>query len=196
MTSAVGGIHLPESTQGNARPLHQHMLHHAHVRRTARASGVVAAIYLAPACGGDGDGAHHLRCGRVEDNCFPYCLGVVRAGLRSQNISMHNAKRWAESLVLPEADCGLARDRGAACDDSNPSALPLVEVAGALRRARCSAACAPSAAASSVLPLPPADAGSGVLSRLARHNAVFGAVRSAHQPLVVAGDAMLVAATV
>ena len=166
---------------------------HANVRRTARVSGVVASIYVEPVCGGDGDGAHHLRCGRVEDNCFPYCLGLVRAGARSQNISMHNAKRWAGSVVLPDADCGAGRDRGGACDDSNPAGLPLVEVAGALRRARCSSSCAPSAAASSVVPLPAADsAGNGTLSRLARHNAVFGAVRSEAQPLVVAGDAMLV----
>ena len=166
---------------------------HANVRRTARVSGVVASIYVAPVCGGDGDGAHHLRCGRVEDNCFPYCLGLVRAGARSQNISMHNAKRWAESVVLPDADCGAGRDRGGACDDSNPAGLPLVEVAGALRRARCSSSCAPSAVASSVWPLPATEsAGNGTLDRLARHNAVFGAVRMQEQPLVVAGDAMLV----
>lgn len=164
---------------------------HANVRRAARVNGVVAAIYVTPACGGGG-GAH-LRCGLVDDNCFPYCLGLVKAGMRSQNISMHNAKRWSESVVLPDADCGLGRDRGEQCDDSNPAGLPLVEVAGALRRARCASACTPSAVASSVWPLPPAaDAGNGTLLRVAQHNAVFGAVRSREQPFVVAGDAMLV----
>jgi hypothetical protein len=28
---------------------------------------------------------------------------------------MHNAKRWAESVVLPEMDCGVGRDRGGPC---------------------------------------------------------------------------------
>jgi hypothetical protein len=169
---------------------------HANVRRTARVNGVVAAIYVAPACGGDGDGMSKQRCGLVSDNCFPYCLGLVRAGMRSQNISMHNAKRWSENIVLPDADCGLGRDRGEQCDDSD-AAQPLVEVAGALRSARCASACTPSAVVSSVVPLPlAAGAGNGTLSRLAQHSeahrAVFGAVRVEKQPVVVAGDVMLV----
>lgn len=168
---------------------------HANVRRTARVNGVVAAIYVAPACGGDGDGRAHMRCGLVNDNCFPYCLGLVKAGVRSQNISMHNAKRWSESIVLPDADCGLGRDRGEQCDVSTTA--PLVDVAGALRKARCASACTPSAVVSSVVPLPLAkDAGNGTLSRLVQHSeahsAVFGAVRVEKQPVVVAGDVMLV----
>jgi hypothetical protein len=168
---------------------------HANVRRTARVSGVVAAIYVAPACGADGDGREQLRCGLIDDNCFPYCLGLVKAGMRSQNISMHNAKRWSESIVLPDADCGLGRDRGEQCDVSTTAQL--VEVAGAQHKARCASKCTPSAVASSVVPLPLAtDAGNGTLSRLVQHSeahsAVFGAVRVQKQPVVVAGDVMLV----
>lgn len=162
---------------------------HAGARRAARVGGVAAAIFVAPACGGDGDGRAALRCALVDDNCFPYCLGLVRGGLRSQNVSMFNAKRWAESVVLPNADCGLGRDRGAACAEG-ASVLPLVDGLGALRAARCPAACAPSAEVSSVLPLD----GNGTLGRVAAHNLVFGAVRLAAQPLVVAGDVMLAVA--
>lgn len=65
----------------------------------------------------------------MDDNCFPYCLGLVRAGLRSQNITMHNAKRWAESVVLPDMDCGVGRDRGAECAGPAPAeALPLLDL--------------------------------------------------------------------
>ena len=34
---------------------------------------------------------------------------------RAPNITMHNAKSWAESVVLPEMDCGVGRDRGGPC---------------------------------------------------------------------------------
>jgi hypothetical protein len=186
---------------------------HANVRRTARAAGVVAGIYVTPTCGGDAGGGPAgggpaggraaLRCGAVDDNCFPYCLGLVRAGLRSQNITMHNAKRWAESVVLPETDCGVGRDRGGACgaegsdDDVIESSGALVELGGALRRGRCAAACVQSAAASSVVAIA-ALAGGGpgddALSLLQQHNAVFGAVRTRRHPVVVAGDTMLVVA--
>jgi hypothetical protein len=176
---------------------------HANVRRTAHATGVVEGIYVTPTCAGDGPGGRAgLRCGAVDDNCFPYCLGLVRSGLRSQNITMHNAKRWAASVVLPDMDCGVGRDRGGACaagagDDAAGDAegRALVELGGALRRARCPAACAQSAAASSVVAIAAlAGVGDDALSLLQQHNAVFGTVRTRWHPVVVAGDTMLVVA--
>ena len=170
---------------------------HANVRRTARVNGVVAGVYVTPVCGGNGPGGQAaLRCAEVDDNCYPYCLGLVKAGVRSQNITMHNAKRWAESVVLPDVDCGVGRDRGGECDESNPSALPLVEVAGALKALRCPAEkkCMQSAAVSSIIPLAAlaTDGGNDVMSRLQKHNSVFGALRRKNQPAVVTGDTMLV----
>jgi hypothetical protein len=72
----------------------------------------------------------------VDDNYFPYCLGLVTAGVQSQHIKMHNAKCWAESVVLPDMDCCVGRDRGGEYADCDSSMLPLVEVVDALRRPR------------------------------------------------------------
>jgi hypothetical protein len=128
-------------------------------------------------------------------------MGLVRAGARAQNVSMYNARRWSDSVVLADMDCGVARDRGGACAAEGGAGSALVEVAGAARRGRCAAECAPSEAAVSVVPLGAWAAGgaaaggagaNGTFARLAAHNAVFGAVRTERHPLVVAGDTMLV----
>ena len=67
---------------------------HANVRRTARVNGVVAGVYVTPACGGNGPGGQAaLRCAEVDDNCYPYCLGLVRAGVRKSE--HHDAQRQA-----------------------------------------------------------------------------------------------------
>ena len=47
-----------------------------------------AAIYVQPVCCGD----NSITCTLEDlDNCFPWCMGVVRGGLLAQNITMYKA---------------------------------------------------------------------------------------------------------
>lgn len=167
--------------------------------RAMPTGSVEAAIYVQPVCGNE----KSVACAPSErDTCFPWCMGVVRGGRRAQNITMYNARRWDEHVILPGVDCGVERDRGT-CPKLDPGApaafVDLMELVGAVR-ARCTASCIPAPVPSSVLSLVPLDAVASVadvnstLRLTQEHKRVWTAARL-EQPVVVAGDTMLVQST-
>ena len=161
--------------------------------RVLPSGAVEAAIYVQPVCGSE----NSVTCAPSERaNCFPWCMAVVRGGRRAQNITMYNARKWEENVILPEVDCGVARDRGAcaAAPEGKASLVDFMEQAGVVR-GRCAASCTPAAVPGSVLSLVPLDAveaeANATLRRVLEHKQrAWYAVRLA-QPIVVAGDVML-----
>ena len=162
-------------------------------RERALPSGAVeAAVYVQPVCGTSSS----VACAPMErDTCYPWCMGVVRGGRRAQNITMYNARRWEEHVLLPDVDCGVARDRGTCAAATGPQ-LPLVDLMeqAGLVRGRCAASCTPAAvpaAVASLVPLEGVDAGANsTLGLVKAHKSNWFAVRL-EQPVVVAGDVML-----
>jgi len=161
--------------------------------RVLPSGAVEAAIYVQPVCGSE----NSVTCAPSERaNCYPWCMAVVRGGRRAQNITMYNARKWEDNVILPEVDCGVARDRGAcaAAPEGKASLVDFMEQVGVVR-GRCAASCTPAAVPGSVLSLVPLDAvdaeANATLRRVLEHKQrVWYAVRLA-QPIVVAGDVML-----
>jgi hypothetical protein len=161
--------------------------------RALTSGAVETAIYVQPVCGSE----NSVNCAPTErDTCFPWCMAVVRGGRRAQNITMYNARRWEEHVLLPDVDCGVTRDRGTCAAAAGPQ-LPLVDLmeqAGVVR-GRCAASCTPAAVPAAVASLVPLDAVE------APSNATLGLVQAHKQrawlavrlarPVVVAGHVML-----
>ena len=121
--------------------------------RVLPSGAVEAVIYVQPVCGSE----NSVTCAAEErDNCFPWCMAVVRGGRRAQNITMYNARVWEEHVVLPDVDCGVRRDSGATCSASAPrvSLVDLAEQVGVVR-VRCTPDCTPASVPGSVLSLVP-----------------------------------------
>jgi hypothetical protein len=163
-------------------------------RERALPSGAVeAAIYVQPVCGSE----NSVNCAPSErDTCYPWCMAVVRGGRRAQNITMFNARRWEEHVLLPDVDCGVTRDRGTCAAGAGPQ-LPLVDLMeqAGIVRGRCAASCTPAAVPAAVASLVPLDAveapSNATLGLVQAHKQrAWLAVRLA-QPVVVAGHVML-----
>ena len=160
--------------------------------RVLPSGAVEAVIYVQPVCGSE----NSVTCAAEErDNCFPWCMAVVRGGRRAQNITMYNARVWEEHVVLPDVDCGVRRDSGAPCSASAPrvSLVDLAEQVGVVR-ARCTPDCTPASVPGSVLSLVPLDAENvepnSSMALLQANKNKWLAVRM-KQPVVVAGEVML-----
>jgi hypothetical protein len=162
--------------------------------RVLPTGAVEAAIYVQPVCGNE----KTIACAVEErSNCFPWCMGVVRGGRRAQNITMYTARRWEDHVVLPDVDCGVERASGT-CQEA--SRVPLVDImtqAGVVR-GRCAASCVPAPVPAAVMSLVPLDDietdGNSTLRLVQQHKQAWTAARL-QQPVVVAGDVMLAAAT-
>jgi len=124
--------------------------------RSTPAGAVEAAIFVQPLCG-DGN----IACALAAENCFPWCMGVVRGGARAQNVTMFNAARWESHVLLPDVDCGVARDAAAReegqCSDQNAGILvDMISRAGLVRgQCRAESMCTASPVAALVSSLVP-----------------------------------------
>ncbi len=161
--------------------------------RNLPSGSVEEAIYVQQVCGCD----NSITCAPEErDNCFPWCMGVVRGGRWTQNITMYNACKWEEHVILPDVDCCIAIDKGA-CDAVDSERVPLVDIMlqTVIVHAQCAETCTPTHVPASVMSLVPletiaADANE-TLHRVQMHKKqVWLAMRLAQQ-IVVAGDVML-----
>ena len=72
----------------------------AHKFTATQAGAVEAAIFVQPLCSHGSNPA----CWRDAQNCYPWCMGVVRGGVRAQNVSMYSAQRWEDHVVMPDVD--------------------------------------------------------------------------------------------
>jgi len=165
--------------------------------RSTPAGAVEAAIFVQPLCG-DGN----IACALAAENCFPWCMGVVRGGARSQNVTMFNAARWESHVMLPDVDCGIARDAAARdqgqCSQSNAGTLVDMMSRAGIVRGECQAdsMCTPSPVAAVVSSLVPISSlnssNSSELGLVHAHKQQnWLGVRLEQQPFVVAGDVLL-----
>jgi hypothetical protein len=172
----------------------------AHKYTATQAGAVEAAVFVQPLCGGGFNPA----CWRAARNCYPWCMGVVRGGVRAQNITMYSAQRWEDHVMLPDVDCGVERNReqilSGQCvkDTASAAVLDLMSQEGVMYgECRAARMCTPSpvpAAVMSLVPLLNRDArlNGTELGLVVEHkNSTWLSVRTQEQPFVVAGDVML-----
>jgi hypothetical protein len=165
--------------------------------RATPAGAAEAAIFVQPLCG-DGN----VACALAADNCFPWCMGIVRGGARAQNVTMFNTARWESHVLLPDVDCGIARDTAerslGQCNDKGDGAIvDMMSRAGVVRgECRAESMCTPAAVPALVSSLVPLAAlpssNSSELGLVQDHKQKnWLAVRLEQQPFVVAGDVLL-----
>jgi hypothetical protein len=169
--------------------------------RATPAGAVEAAIFVQPLCGDS-----NVACALAADNCFPWCMGVVRGGARAQNVTMFNTARWESHVLLPDVDCGVARDSSAKergeCGDTegSSSASTIVDMMSRVGvvRADCrpESTCTPSPVAAVVSSLVALSVLKGTNSSeiglVQEHKSTnWLGVRLEQQPFVVAGDVLL-----
>lgn len=142
-----------------------------------------AAIYVQPLCG---DGTSSM-CIPNADNCFPWCMGMHIAGQSGQNITVYNAQRWDGYVNMRQVDCAvsLATDTCVA-ESAGFMANEEFNIHG---EPICSNACMPDHNSESFLLLTNSSAEDNTFLR---QKNLRPTVRLDHQPLVVAGDIMLV----
>ena len=63
---------------------------------------VEAAIFVQPLCGEE----TNIACALAAENCFPWCMGVVRGGARAQNVTMFNTARWESQCCCQTQTAG------------------------------------------------------------------------------------------
>jgi hypothetical protein len=164
--------------------------------RATQAGAVEAAIFVQPLCGDA-----NIACALAAENCFPWCMGVVRGGARAQNVTMFNTARWESHVLLPDVDCGVARDSSARgrgeCGVSAGTIVDMMSRSGVVR-AECAPEnlCTPSPVAAVVSSLVPLAALRGTngseLGLVQEHKSSnWLGVRLEQQPFVIAGDVLL-----
>jgi hypothetical protein len=165
-----------------------------------KAGAVEAAIFVQPLCSGGSNPA----CWHDALNCYPWCMGVVRGGVRAQNVTMYSTQRWEDHVVLPDVDCGVERHTEQMLSENcgkEPAASAVVDfmsqkgiVYPGCRAARM---CTPSPIPASVMSLVPllnrdTSFNETELALMLEHKTrTWYSVRTQEQPFVVAGDVML-----
>lgn len=66
-----------------------------------------AMIYIQPLC--TASGRNQESCLRDAQNCYPYCMGLHKAGGLNHKIELMNARVWRETVVLQDSECSMAR---------------------------------------------------------------------------------------
>ena len=172
----------------------------AHKFTATQAGAVEAAIFVQPLCSHGSNPA----CWRDAQNCYPWCMGVVRGGVRAQNVSMYSAQRWEDHVVMPDVDCGVQRSHekilSGECGEGGgaPAIIDIMSREGVVS-GRCNAArmCVPSPVPALVMSLVPllnrdVRANASELGLVVEHKRrTWLAVRTRSQPFVVAGDVTL-----
>jgi hypothetical protein len=169
--------------------------------KSTPAGAVEAAIFVQPLCG-----QSSVACALAADNCFPWCMGVVKGGPRAQNISMFNTARWETHVLLPDVDCGVSRQHSARAvgdcgtDVTGQEEISIVDISTRVGvvRTNCKAEkmCTPSpvpALVSSLVSLSSLQTTNNTelgLVKEHKRNKWLG-VRMEQQPFVVAGDVLL-----
>lgn len=173
--------------------------------RMNNAGKIEAVIFVQPVC--DLQNANNLRCSKLHNGCFPFCMGLVKSGMRKQVITMHNAQRYNDYVYLPNIDCSV-KDSGQTCSENgyaNGDELfyenSIVENSQGFSRSRCSiCTSALNYDANSFVALTRLNAenttkntaNQSKLEIIAEHKKrAFAAVRLNEQPVVVAGDIFL-----
>jgi hypothetical protein len=171
--------------------------------RATPAGAVEAAIFVQPLCG-DGN----IACALAAENCFPWCMGVVRGGARAQNVSMYNAARWEKHVLLPDVDCGVARDtmvrKAGECVDANENTAKdtgvIVDMlsrtgivhSGCKAEKMCTPSPVPTIVSSLVALAKLNSSNTSEMGLLQQHKQKnWLGVRLEQQPFVVAGDVLL-----
>jgi hypothetical protein len=170
----------------------------AHKFTATQAGAVEAAIFVQPLCRHGSSPA----CWRDAPNCYPWCMGVVRGGVRAQNVTMYSAQRWEDHVVMPDVDCGVQRSHekilSGECGEAAPAIVDIMSREGVVS-GRCNAArmCVPSPVPGLVMSLVPlanrdARVNASELGLVVEHKrSTWLAVRTRSQPFAVAGDVTL-----
>jgi len=177
----------------------------ANTKRSSNTAQIEALVYVQPVC--SLQNANNLRCSKLHNGCFPFCMGLVKAGKRKQMITMHNAQRFNDYVYLPNIDCSV-KDTGQSCveneyanGDESLYENSLVENSQGFSKSRCSI-CTASLThdANSFVPLTKLNAenttknsaNQSKIEIISEHKKrAFAAVRLNEQPVVVAGDIFL-----
>ena len=162
------------------------------------AGAVEAAIFVQPLCG-----QSSVACALAADNCFPWCMGVVKGGPRAQNISMFNTARWETHVLLPDVDCGVSRQHSARAVgdcETGQEGVSIVDISTRVgvvgTNCKAEKMCTPSpvpALVSSLVSLSSLQTTNNTelgLVKEHKRNKWLG-VRMEQQPFVVAGDVLL-----
>lgn len=169
---------------------------HSKTRALAHSGKIDAAIYLQPICG-ETEG-RSIHCANDVQNCYPWCMGVVKSGRQAQQIKMYNAQKWETNVLLTDVDCGIKRDVGF-CDGASASEQAFMDLVTATTpvQGRCSATemCTSNhipGQISSFVPLNGVESKPGDdLYNVIQHKETWAGIRTSAQPIVVAGDVML-----
>lgn len=163
--------------------------------RALSASGKIdAVIYLQPICGQ----SESLQCSTVVENCYPWCLGIIKSGRQAQHIKMYNTQKWENHVLLTDVDCGIKRDTGF-CNGVDASERAFMDLISGttLVQGRCSfkEMCTSNSIPgqiSSFVPLNSIESKEGDdLSNVKKNKKIWVGIRTKSQPFVVAGDVML-----
>lgn len=146
-----------------------------------------AAIYVQPLCY---DGTTQ-RCQLSAQNCFPWCMGLHIAGQTGQNISMYNARHWDENVNLKQVDCAVT-SATEVCERDSIQGYVINEEFGVRGAAVCNQGCTFDYNSETFMRLEALSADEKNETFLRTKTLLTPTLRIGQQPLVVAGDIMLV----
>ena len=145
-----------------------------------------AVIYVQPLCY---DGTSQ-RCQKDSHNCFPWCMGLHVAGQTGQNITMYNARHWDENVDMKQVDCAVTAASDV-CDSGTSQGLVANEAFNVHNAEVCQQGCTFDYHSETFMKLDAVSESEKSQSFLKQKD-LRPTIRIGEQPLVAAGDIMLV----
>jgi len=145
-----------------------------------------AVIYVQPLCY---DGTSQ-RCQKDTHNCFPWCMGLHIAGQTGQNITMYNARHWDDTVDMKQVDCAVLTATQN-CDPGSSQGFVANEAFNVHTAEVCRQGCTFDYHAETFMRLDAISESEKNQSFL-KQKELKPSIRIGQQPLVVAGDIMLV----